>query len=262
MDVASLIDIKKNRKIPDIAPGDTVKVSARIVEAGKERIQVFQGVVLKIKRGGTGASFTVRHVAYGIGVERTFPFNSPLVEKVEIVRQGKVRRSRLYYLRGLSGKEARRKIKRVERKARQVGEELIDVEPEEILEPEEVLMDEEAVAAAEEAEAATEDKVESVTEEEPEAVVEEKPEAAVTEEAPSEAPAQGAVVEETTETAAVAEEKPEAAAPAEAPEAAVEEEPAAEEEKTAPEEKEPVAEKEEAVEAPAEPPGETDKETS
>jgi large subunit ribosomal protein L19 len=132
MDVSSLVEIKKNPKIPDIAPGDTVRVSVKIVEGGKERIQVFQGVVIKIKRGGNGAGFTVRHVAYGVGVERTFPFNSPLVEKVEIVRQGKVRRSRLYYLRGLSGKEARRKIKRVERKVReQVGEELLVAPPEE-----------------------------------------------------------------------------------------------------------------------------------
>jgi large subunit ribosomal protein L19 len=150
MDVASLVEVKKNPKIPDIAPGDTVKVSARIVEAGKERVQVFQGVVLKIKRGGTGASFTVRHVAFGIGVERTFPFYSPLVEKVEIVRQGKVRRARLYYLRGLSGKEARRKIKRVERKVRQVGEELLEPVPEEVMEQEAV----EAAAPVEAPEAA------------------------------------------------------------------------------------------------------------
>jgi large subunit ribosomal protein L19 len=135
MDVSSLVEIKKNPKIPDIAPGDTVRVSARIVEGGKERIQVFQGVVIKIKRGGNGAGFTVRHVAFGVGVERTFPYNSPLVEKVEIVRQGKVRRSRLYYLRGLSSKEARRKIKRVERKVReQVGEELLVAPPEEEVE--------------------------------------------------------------------------------------------------------------------------------
>jgi large subunit ribosomal protein L19 len=135
MDVSSLVEIKKNPKIPDMAPGDTVRVSAKIVEGGKERIQVFQGVVIKIKRGGNGAGFTVRHVAFGVGVERTFPFNSPLVEKVEIVRQGKVRRSRLYYLRGLSGKEARRKIKRVERKVReQVGEELLVAPPEEEVE--------------------------------------------------------------------------------------------------------------------------------
>jgi large subunit ribosomal protein L19 len=135
MDVSSLIEIKKNPKIPDIAPGDTVKVSAKIVEGGKERIQVFQGVVIKIKHGGNGAGFTVRHVAFGVGVERTFPYSSPLVEKVEIVRQGKVRRARLYYLRGLSSKEARRKIKRVERKVReQVGEELLVAPPEEEVE--------------------------------------------------------------------------------------------------------------------------------
>jgi len=145
MDVSSLIDVKKNAKIPDIAPGDTVRVSTRIVEGDKERIQVFQGVVIKIKRGGAGAAYTVRHVAFGIGVERSFPMASPMVEKVEIVRQGKVRRSRLYYLRSLSGKEARRKIKRVERTARQVGEELLAAPPEEEIEP---IMDEAAAAAA------------------------------------------------------------------------------------------------------------------
>jgi len=223
MDIASLIDIKKNPKIPDIAPGDTVKVSARIVEAGKERIQVFQGVVLKIKRGGTGASFTVRHVAYGIGVERTFPLNSPLVEKVEVVRQGKVRRSRLYYLRSLSGKEARRKIKRVERKAKQVGEELPDTEPEEVLEPEAVEGEE----------------PEAVVEEKAEGAVEEKPEAVAAEETPAEAP----------------EPEPEAVVEAEP---VAEEEKAAPEEPA----EEPVMEKEEAAEAPAEPPEEPEKETS
>jgi large subunit ribosomal protein L19 len=151
MDVSTLVEIKKNAKIPDIAPGDTVRVSTKIIEGDKERIQVFQGVVIKIKRGGNGAGYTVRHVAFGIGVERTFPMNSPLVEKVEIVRQGKVRRSRLYYLRELSGKEARRKIKRVERKARQVGEELLQEQPEEEIEP---IMDEAAVKAAAKKEAA------------------------------------------------------------------------------------------------------------
>lgn len=134
MHMADLQEIKNNPKIPDISPGDTVKVSARIIEGGKERIQVFQGVIVKIKHGGISASFTVRHVAFGIGVERTFPFHSSLVEKVEIIRQGKVRRARLYYLRGLSGKEARRKIKRVERKMKQVGEELVSGPAEEVVE--------------------------------------------------------------------------------------------------------------------------------
>ena len=112
MDIASLVEIKRNPKIPDITPGDTVKVSTRIVEGGKERIQVFQGVVIKLKHGGAGASFTVRHVAYGIGVERTFLLYSPLVEKVEVVRHGKVRRAKLYYLRGLSAKASRIKEKK------------------------------------------------------------------------------------------------------------------------------------------------------
>jgi len=112
MSVASLIEVKPNPNIPALASGDTVKVSARIVEGEKERTQLFQGVVIKVRHGGVGASFTVRRVAYGIGVERTFTFQSPLVEKVEVVRRGKVRRAKLYYLRGLSAKASRIKEKR------------------------------------------------------------------------------------------------------------------------------------------------------
>jgi len=121
MSVSSLIEVKPNPNIPAFAPGDTVKVSAKIVEGEKERTQLFQGVVIKVRRGGTGASFTVRRVAYGIGVERTFPLYSPLVEKVEVVRQGKVRRAKLYYLRGLSARASRIKEKRTakEKKSRQ-----------------------------------------------------------------------------------------------------------------------------------------------
>ena len=115
MNTASLTEIKTNPNIPALAPGDMVKVSAKVVEADKERIQVFQGVVIKVQHGGAGASFTVRRVAYGIGVERTFPLYSPLVEKVRIVRHGKVRRARLYYLRGLSAKASRIKEKRVDK---------------------------------------------------------------------------------------------------------------------------------------------------
>ena len=113
MDVSQLSQIKPNPNIPELAPGDTVKVSAKIVEGEKERIQLFQGVVIKVRRGADGGNFTVRRVAYGVGVERTFPLRSPLVAKVEVVRHGKVRRARLYYLRGLSGKAARIKEKRV-----------------------------------------------------------------------------------------------------------------------------------------------------
>jgi len=115
MNLSSLVQAKPNPKIPALSPGDTVRVHTRIVEAGKERIQVFQGVVIRLKHGGNAASFTVRHVAYGIGVERSFPFLSPRVEKVEIIRHGRVRRAKLYYLRERSGKSARLRERRVER---------------------------------------------------------------------------------------------------------------------------------------------------
>ena len=115
MNIAELVEVKPNPNIPSLAPGDTVKVSTKVVEGDRERIQVFQGVVIRLRRGGAGASFTVRRVAYGIGVERTFPLYSPLVEKVEVVRHGKVRRAKLYYLRGLSAKASRIKEKRVDK---------------------------------------------------------------------------------------------------------------------------------------------------
>ena len=115
MDASTLVDVKSNPNIPTLAPGDTVKVSTRVVEGDKERIQVYQGVVIRIRNSGPGSSFTVRRVAYGVGVERTFPFHSPLVEKVEVTRHGKVRRAKLYYLRGLSAKKARIKERRTAR---------------------------------------------------------------------------------------------------------------------------------------------------
>lgn len=93
-------------------PGDTVKVHVRIREGEKERIQVFQGVVIAMKRGTTNATFTVRKVSYGIGVERIFPMNSPAIDKVEVVEKGRVRRSKIYYLRGLKEKAARMKLRR------------------------------------------------------------------------------------------------------------------------------------------------------
>jgi large subunit ribosomal protein L19 len=98
--------------LPDFAVGDTVKVYFKIVEGEKERIQVFEGVVIRKKKGGVGATFTVRKVSYGIGVERIFPRHSPRIEKVEIVNRGRVRRARLYYLRELRGKAARIKTKK------------------------------------------------------------------------------------------------------------------------------------------------------
>jgi len=121
MNVASLVEVKPNPNIPTLAPGDTVKVSVKVVEGDKERIQVFQGVVLKLRQGADGGSFTVRRVAHGVGVERTFLFRSPLVEKAEVVKHGKVRRAKLYYLRQRSGKAARIKEKRLV-KAKEQGE--------------------------------------------------------------------------------------------------------------------------------------------
>lgn len=115
MNMASLVGVKPNPNIPTLAPGDTVKVSTKIVEGDRERIQLFQGVVIKVRRNAEGGSFTVRRVAYGVGVERTFPTCSPLVEKVEVVRHGKVRRAKLYYLRGLSSKASRLKEKQIDK---------------------------------------------------------------------------------------------------------------------------------------------------
>lgn len=93
--------------IPTFRPGDTVDVHIRIVEGAKERIQIFKGVVTRIKRGTMGASFTVRKVSHGVGVEKTFALHSPKLEKIEVITLGRVRRSRLYYLRDLRGKAAR-----------------------------------------------------------------------------------------------------------------------------------------------------------
>jgi len=115
MNMASLIEVKSNPDIPDIVPGDTVNVKAKVVEGDRERIQAFQGVVIKVRHGEANANFTVRRVAYGVGVERTFLVNSPLLDSVEVVRHGKVRRAKLHYLRGRSGKAARLKEKRVDR---------------------------------------------------------------------------------------------------------------------------------------------------
>lgn len=112
MKMESLIEVKQNPNIPVLAPGDTVKVSIKAVEGERKRLEQFQGVIIKIRHGGAGASFTIRRVTYGVGVERTFLLHSPLLEKVDILRHGSVRRAKLYYLRGLSGKAARIKEKR------------------------------------------------------------------------------------------------------------------------------------------------------
>ncbi len=112
MDVRELIEPKINPNIPQISPGDIVKVSLKITEGDKERLQHFQGMVIRTKRGVDGGSFTVRRVIYGIGVERTFPFQSPLIQSIEVSRHGRVRRAKLYYMRGLSAKQTRLRERR------------------------------------------------------------------------------------------------------------------------------------------------------
>lgn len=112
-DLVKVLEAQPNPDIPDLHPGDSVKVHVRIVEGDRERIQVFPGTVIRLRRSGNNASFTVRRTAsHGIGVERTFLLHSPRLEKVEIVRRSKVRRAQLYYLRGLRGKAARLKEQR------------------------------------------------------------------------------------------------------------------------------------------------------
>lgn len=102
--------LKKDRA--GIAPGDTVRVSVKVVEGEKERIQVFEGVVIRKRGDGVSASFTVRRISYGVGVERTFPLHSPRIDKIQVMKHATVRRSKLYYLRDLAGKAARLKEKR------------------------------------------------------------------------------------------------------------------------------------------------------
>ncbi len=118
MDIREFVKPKINPNIPQISPGDTVKVNLKAVEGDKERLQPFQGVVIRIRKGVDGGSFTVRRVTYGVGVERTFAFQSPVVHSVGVIRHGKVRRAKLYYLRRLSARQARLKERR-ERAAEQ-----------------------------------------------------------------------------------------------------------------------------------------------
>ena len=99
--------------LPNFIPGDTVKVHVKIKEGEKERVQAFQGVVIAKHKGGTSATFTVRKVSYGVGVERIFPMHSPAIDRVEIITRGRVRRGKLYYLRNLKGKAARIRERRV-----------------------------------------------------------------------------------------------------------------------------------------------------
>jgi len=100
--------------LPDFRPGDTVKVHVRVVEGNRERVQVFQGVVIRRSGGGARETFTVRKISFGVGVERTFPVHSPSISKLELLQRGRVRRAKLYYLRDLRGKKARIKERRID----------------------------------------------------------------------------------------------------------------------------------------------------
>ncbi len=93
--------------LPNFRPGDTLKVHVKVIEGSRERIQLFEGVVIQRRGGGISETFTVRKISYGVGVERTFPLHSPKIDKIEVARRGKVRRAKLYYLRSLRGKAAR-----------------------------------------------------------------------------------------------------------------------------------------------------------
>ena len=130
MDIIKSIEHEQlKNKIPDLHIGDTIRVHQKIKEGNRERIQVFEGIVIKKQGGGVNATFTVRRVAYGVGVEKTFLIHSPLVEKIEVVRVGKSRRAKLYYLRDRIGKAAKTKenlAARIENKEITVKEDLVE----------------------------------------------------------------------------------------------------------------------------------------
>ncbi len=178
MDIIKSIEHEQlKNKIPDLKVGNTVKVHARIKEGNKERIQVFEGIIIKVQGAGVNKTFTVRKISYGVGVEKTFLVHSPLVEKVELVRVGHARRAKLFYLRGRVGKSAKTKEvvgARIENKEIEVKASEIEVPVEGTVEEEEVLT-EEVVPTVEE----VKEEVAEVVEEpakEVEEVVEEKAE--------------------------------------------------------------------------------------
>ncbi|HYM32930.1 MAG TPA: 50S ribosomal protein L19 [Candidatus Cybelea sp.] len=114
--------LTKSRKLPDFAPGDTLKVNVKVVEGTRERIQAFEGVCIARSNAGLNSSFTVRKISYGEGVERIFPLYSPRIDSLEVLRRGDVRRAKLYYLRGRTGKAARIGEKRDERRDDEGGD--------------------------------------------------------------------------------------------------------------------------------------------
>ena len=162
MDILKSIEHEQlKNKIPELNIGDTVRVHVRIKEGNKERIQVFEGIIIKKQGGGVNATFTVRRISYGVGVEKTFLVHSPMIEKVEVVRVGKARRAKLYYLRDRVGKAAKTKEKvgaRIETKEIVVKEEIVPGENEvaEVATEESVQEAVEAVKAEEAAKEAAE----------------------------------------------------------------------------------------------------------
>ena len=150
MDIIKSIEHEQlKNKIPDLHVGDTIIVHQRIKEGNRERIQVFEGIIIKKQGGGLNATFTVRRVAYGVGVEKTFLVHSPMVEKVEVVRVGKARRAKLYYLRDRVGKSAKTKENlgaRIENKEITLKEDLVEEVVEEVATEEAVVAPEEAPA--------------------------------------------------------------------------------------------------------------------
>lgn len=181
MDIIKSIEHEQlKNKIPDLHVGDTIRVHQRIKEGNRERIQVFEGIIIKKQGGGLNATFTVRRVAYGVGVEKTFLVHSPMVEKVEVVRVGKARRAKLYYLRDRVGKSAKTKENlgaRIENKEITLKEDLV----EEVATEEATVAPEEAPAVETET-PAVEEVVDTVKEEPVEEVKEEPATTETTEE--------------------------------------------------------------------------------
>ncbi len=175
MDIIKSIEHEQMKsKIPVLNVGDTVKVHVRVKEGNRERIQIFEGIIIKVQGAGVNKTFTVRKISYGVGVEKTFLVHSPTVEKVEVVRVGKARRAKLFYLRERLGKSAKTREKvgaRIETKEETIKEELAEEIPEEVKE--------EKVEEAPKVEEVKEEKVEEApkTEEVKEEKVEEAPKA-------------------------------------------------------------------------------------
>ncbi len=226
MDLKSFVQLKKNPKIPDFRPGDSVRVMARVVEGERERVQAFEGVVIRKRRGGVNSNFTVRRVSHGIGVERTFMLHSPRLESVKVVRVGRVRRAKLYYLRQLVGKKARIRVgsrDRFEELTRELAAEVADEDvgaADELEIEAEAAEEEEAEGEAEsEAEEAEAESKEAEEAEEPTAEAEEEvkaePEEAEepTAEAEEEVKAESKEAEEAEKPAAEGQDEPKEAEP-------------------------------------------------